>query len=504
MTGNFVQDALFDDFTSRDSGKLGAFYQVRQGLSNDLTLEGAVQVLPDTTQAQAGFIWRLASPAILAASVGTSRGELGYTADLDFQLDRFQIIGNSELYPSTYLYSSQSRDRFNHSLEFKYKFGDSFNLGVIARNRQDQNNSADYISPTFLFRPFSNLSLSGRPDFQGRYLFNAFYQVSLQSRLSFNTFGDIYTTDFGYNFNRQYQLSFGTEFGGDLASRYTLTLNRSARNLTGLSWRLGAAYSNGDLGPIVGASMQVLPSLFARVEYQGIPSRTRSIFGGFGDDRLTISLVSDLSFAGGRIAPSNYTSIGKERGGIAGQIVVEGGRKSFGLNGSIIQVLNKRNQVIGAARTDSSGNFFVGNLPEGVYIVEIDPEQLPVELSLPKTTVVAEVANSAVTRLDFPARLEYGLAGRITDVSGKPIPEVEVELINADGKRVVSAMTDEFGLYRLDGVAVGNYTLGVPVQDGITNSVTLPKLEIAINKDFLYDQNLKLPIAAAGKETERK
>lgn len=250
--------------------------------------------------------------------------------------------------------------------------------------------------------------------------------------------------------------------------------------------------------------MQVLPGLFARVEYQGIPSRTRSIFGGFGDDRLTISLVSDLSFAGGRIAPSNYTSIGKERGGIAGQIVVEGGRKSFDLNGSIIQVLNKRNQVIGAARTDSSGNFFVGNLPEGVYIVEIDPEQLPVELSLPKTTVVAEVANSAVTRLDFPARLEYGLAGRITDVSGKPIPEVEVELINADGKRVVSAMTNEFGLYRLDGVPVGNYTLGVPVQDGITNSVTLPKLEIAINKDFLYDQNLKLPIAAAGKETERK
>lgn len=500
FTGNLIQNTLFDDFNTRDSGKPTAFYQLRQGLSNDLTFEGALQVLPDTTQAQAGVVWRLASPAILAASVGTSRGELGYTTDLDIQLDKLQILGNSELFPAGYLFSTQTRDRFNHSLEFKYRFSNNFNLGAIARSHQDQSNSSDYISPTFYYRPFTNLSFRGRPDVQGRYLFNAFYQMTPQSRLSFNTFGDIYTSNFSHNLNREYLVSLGGEFGGDLASRYTATLNHNSRSLSGLSWRLGLAYSDGNVGPIAGASMRVLPGLFARVDYQGIPSRVSNLIGGFGDERLTISLVSDLSFAGGRLAPANYTSLSQDRGAIAGRIVVEGGKQGFDLGGSIIRVLDSSNKNVGRAITDSQGNFYVGNLPEGIYIVEIDPEQLPVELSLPKTTTVAEIASSAVTRLDFPAKLEYGLAGRITDVTGQPMAEVLVELINFDGTRVSSTVTDQFGLYRLDGVSVGNYTLRVPQQDGITNTVNLPNLQVAINKDFIYDQNLQLPIAAAAKE----
>ncbi|WP_375514442.1 hypothetical protein [uncultured Nostoc sp.] len=154
LTGNYIQKSLFDDFNNRDSGKLAAFYQARQGISNDLTLEGSVQVLPDTTQTQAGFIWRLINPAILAASVGTSHGEFGYTANLDFQLNRLEILGNSELYPTGYLYSNQSRDRFNHSVEAKYTFSNTFNLGVVARKRQYEKTSTSYILPTFSFSPF--------------------------------------------------------------------------------------------------------------------------------------------------------------------------------------------------------------------------------------------------------------------------------------------------------------------------------------------------------------
>ncbi|WP_427162747.1 carboxypeptidase regulatory-like domain-containing protein [Aliinostoc sp. HNIBRCY26] len=500
LTGNLIQNSLFDDFNNTDAGKFTAFYQLRQGLSNNFTVEGLVQTLPDTTQVQAGFAWRLAPPAILAANVGTSRGGVGYTTDLSIQLNQLEITGNSELFPVGYLYTDQSRDRFNHSLELKYKFSNDFNLGAIARSYQDQTNSSEYISPTFYLRPFSGLSFRGRPDVQGRYLFNALYQLNPSSRLSFNTFGDIYTTDFSYNLSRNNLLSLGGEFGGDLANRYTVTLNHNARTLSALSWRLGLAYSDGDVGPIIGANMQVLPGLFARVDYQGIPSRTRNFFGGIGDERLTISLVSDLSFAGGRLTPANYISISQERGAIAGRIVVDGGKQNLDLGGSIIRVFNSRNQNIGRAKTDSQGNFFVGNLSEGVYIVEIDPEQLPVELSLKKTSVVAEVAGAAVTQLDFPVRLEYGIAGKITDVSGQPMSEVEIEVVDAEGKRVTTGTTDQFGLYRVDGLPVGKYTIRIPEQANITNNETLPQLEVAISKDFIYDQNLQLPVAAAVKQ----
>lgn len=502
FSGNSIQNALFDSYNTGDAGQPVAFYQVRQGISNNLTLEGAVQVLPDTTQAQAGFAWRLADPVILATSVGTSRGEFGYTADLDIQLDRLQIIGNSELYPSGYLYDSQSRDLIKHSLETKYRFSNNFSLGFVARSYQDQSNSADYILPTFNFSPFSSLSFSGRPDILGRYLFNAFYQATPKSRLAFNSTGDIYSADFSYNFNREYLLSLGSESGGDLATRYTVTLNRNASSLSGLSWRLGLAYRDGEVGPVVGASMRLIPGLFARIDYQGIPSRYKNIVSGIGDDRLMVSLVSDLSLAGGRVAPAEYTAISKNRGAIAGRIIIEGGRKDFDLSASNIQVFNSRNQSFGGANIDSQGNFFVGNLPEGVYIVQLDPDQLPVELSLKKTSVIVEVANSAVTRLDFPLTIEYGLAGRVTDAAGKPIPELEVRLVNAEGKQISSSVTDQFGLYRLDGVPTGKYSLQVPSQEGITSSDTLPKREITIDDDFLYDQDLQLPISPAVKETK--
>ncbi|MEH2435624.1 MAG: carboxypeptidase regulatory-like domain-containing protein [Nostoc sp.] len=503
LTGNYIQKSLFDDFVNADSGKLAGFFQARQGISNDLTLEGSAQVLSDRTQTQAGFIWRLINPAILAASVGTSNGEFGYTANLDFQLDRLQIFGNSELYPAGYLYSTQLRDRFNHSIEAQYNFSNTFNLGVIARRSQYEKTSATYILPTFSVSPFSNLSLRGAPDFNGRYLFNAFYRPTQNSSLAFSAVSDIYTTDFSYNLNREYLVSLGTESGGDLPTRYTITLNRNASNFSDLSWRIGLGYRDGDIGPVIGASMRVLPGLFARVEYQGIPSRIKNIFGGIGDDRLFISLVSDLSFAGGRMTPSEYTSIGKDKGAIAGRIVIEGAKKGFDLSESTIQLINKQGQAVAETLTDSKGNFFVGNLPEGVYVVQFDPQGLPVELSVKKSTIVAKVESSAVTKLDFPVRVEYGLAGRITDAAGKPIPGIEVEVINAEGKRISSSESDEFGLYRLDAVPLGKYTLRIPPQDGIRNNSNLPTREITIDKDFLYDQNLQLPFATMNQTKDK-
>ena len=497
FTGNLIQDTLFNN-DNRDTGRLAGFYQIRQGISNNLTLEGAVQLLPESTQGQAGFAWRLADPVILAASVGTSRDKVGYTADLDIQLARLQILGNSEFYPQEYFETSSTRDRFNHSLETRYKFSNNFNLGFVARSRQYQDSSSEYILPTFSLSPANNIYFGGRPNFEGQYLLNAFYQATQQTRLSFNSVGDTYTTDLRHNLNREYSLSFGTEFGGDLSTRYTLLLNRSAPSLAGLSWQLGMAYrDDGEVGAVVGAGLRVLPGLYARVDYQTIPSRFKSAFGGAGDEQLTVSLVSDLSFSQGRVSPSDYNSFSKNNGGIAGRVVVQGGRKGFNIEGATVRAVNRKGQTIGASATDAQGSFFIGNLPEDIYIVELDPNELPVEITLKKTSVVAEVAASAVTKLDFPVQLEYGLAGRITDATGKPIPYIEVEVINAEGKKVSSAATDEFGLYRLDSVPIGKYTLRIPPQDGITNSETFPTKEISVDNDFIYDQNLQLPFTPA-------
>lgn len=178
LSGNLAQNALFYGFNG-DAGEPVGFYQFRQGLSNNLTFEGAIQAIPDTLQAQAGFVWRPASPVILTTSLGTSRGELGYTADLDADFGKLEILANSQLFPSGYYSNNGSGDRYNHSLEVNYRFSNTFNLGFLARSRQsDGDDATNYILPTFAVNPFSGLSLRGRPDIEGQYIFNAFYQIS--------------------------------------------------------------------------------------------------------------------------------------------------------------------------------------------------------------------------------------------------------------------------------------------------------------------------------------
>jgi hypothetical protein len=501
FSGNLVQNTLFNqEFDSNYTGKFVGFYQLRQGISKNLTFEGSVQATPGDLQSQAGLVLRLANPVILSGSVGTSGDKVGYTADLDVQLPNLQINGNSQSVPAGYESSTGISQRYNHSLELKYNLNNNYNLGFIARSYKDSSRDSSYILPTFTARPFSSLSINGRPDIDGRYLVNAFYQPNTATRLSFNSYGGLYTSDLSYKFGNDYQLSLGNEFGSSLESRYSLTVGRNPSNLDQLGWNLGLAYRGGEIAPVAGASMRVLPGLFARVEYQGIPSRTKGIFGGFGDDRFTVSLVSDLSFAGGRATPASYGGISKERGAIAGRIQVAGGKKNFDLSGSNVRVIDSRNRMVGAAQTDKSGNFFVGNLPEGVYLVELEPDELPIELSVAKTSRTVEVANSAVTKLDFPVRQEYGVAGKITDVTGQPISEVKVELINGSGARVISNVTDKFGLYRFDGVPVGKYTLRVSQADNFNSNDVLPKRQIEIRDEFVYNQNLQLPISTAAKK----
>jgi hypothetical protein len=496
FSGNLAQSALVDGFNSNSDGKLVGFYQLRQGISENLTLEAGVQAIPETVQSQAGLVWRIANPAVLSASVASSFDRVGYTADLDFQLDKLEINASSQYLPQGFRTGRKTSDRSNHTLEVNYRMNNKFNLGVLARSNADESRSVNYILPFFYARPFSSLSVSGRPDTIGRYLLNATYRPTYKSTLSLNSFGDNFISDFNYQLNRNYNVAFGTEFGGGLSPRYSARVGSSPTNFRDLSWSLGLAFKDGDVAPTAGASMQLVPGLLARVDYQGIPSRGLSGFG----ETLSVSLVSDLSFAGDRVTPSYSSGISKERGAVAGQLKIEGKQKDFDLKGANILVYNNLGKNIGSATTDSQGNFFIGNLPEGKYIVELEPTDLPVELSAPKTSLIAEVANSAVTNLSFPLRLEYGLAGRITDVSGQAVPQLRIELLNPLGARIITGVTDEYGLYRFDGVPVGKYVLRIPSQEGILTSDSLPKHKVEIRNEFVYNQNLQLPISTAAKK----
>jgi hypothetical protein len=187
-------------------------------------------------------------------------------------------------------------------------------------------------------------------------------------------------------------------------------------------------------------------------------------------------------------------SIRDDRGGVAGLIRIKAPRgfERPVMAGQTILVDGRA-----ATRTENDGSFFVGGLRPGVYRIELESAMLPIELTPLRRVVVAEVAPAAVTRVDFLVRPEFGIAGRVTDSRGTPVPGIRVELIGADGERAAVATTDAFGLFRVDGLPIGRYELR-PVEEDLGGAVSpTPRREIEIRDDFLFGQDLQLPVVVA-------
>ena len=179
----------------------------------------------------------------------------------------------------------------------------------------------------------------------------------------------------------------------------------------------------------------------------------------------------------------------ENRGAVNGRIVIDApiALPSYDLRDVMI-FLDGRT----AGRTELGGNFFIGNLRAGVYTVEMDIENLPIELVPERTRFVVEVAAAAVTRIDFVVKPQFGIAGRLTDATGQSLPEVRVAVFDLEGREVGSAATDQFGLYRIDGLPVGSYTLALaPESPGA--DFQPPTRPIEIRDDFLFGQDLVIP-----------
>ena len=207
------------------------------------------------------------------------------------------------------------------------------------------------------------------------------------------------------------------------------------------------------------------------------------------NNRLMVQLVGDLALAGGRLLPADSVSVRRGKGAIAGRVQIADTSvdTEHDLDGLAVFVNGQL-----AARTDTGGTFFVGGLQAGVYQTELDRENLPIELVPRRASITAAVAAGTVTRLDFFVDLEFGLAGRIVDSDGARLPGIEVELLDDDGQVVKTAATDRFGLYRIDGVPIGRYTLRVSAASGVAES-WLPTRIVEIRDDFLFGQDLVLP-----------
>jgi hypothetical protein len=217
------------------------------------------------------------------------------------------------------------------------------------------------------------------------------------------------------------------------------------------------------------------------------------------EPRVLFNLIADLGLSRGRLVAAQTTAVREGRGGIAGVVHVEAPRgfPRFHLADLPVSIDGRR-----VARTDADGEFFVGNLRPGVYHLELGSENLPIELVARLRSVNAEVSGAAVTRVDFIVRPEFGVAGRVRDAAGTPVAGLEVEVLDDSGSVVSRTRSDRYGLFRIDGLAIGRYLLR-PAPFGIAGlDAAAAARPVQITDDFLFDQDLTLPLLVDDGATE--
>lgn len=475
--GNLLDDLLGNGEGGPDG--VGAYVQARFGLTANWTLETAAQHDGGDGAVMAGFVGRLPGDILASAAIGLDAGGPAHELSLDQEWSRWRWVARSRSQPPS-ADEKEGSGTSDHQIELGWRRSARLDLALIARDRTSEGGHWSFLLPSVSWRPRDDLGLRARPDSEGSMQLDVEYRPKPWSRLAVSM-GERLFIDSTFDLGAHYQLSARTEHGG----------GQSARQAAGVRWssggrrqlQLGAEFemAAGGAGYRLDGKAKLAAGLLGTwVVEDGA--------GGSGDGgpRLEVGLSLDLAVAGGKLVPASASRSHGERGGVAGRIVAAGGVASGVLEGLTITVDGN-----GRASTEAGGRFSLSNLTPGLHAIALDTADLPIELVPVKRVVLAEIAAGAVTRVDFEVKAEYGIAGRVTDADDRRLVSVPLELIDAAGVRVAAAETDRFGLYRMDGLAPGRYTLAV--QAGDPRAQGAPQATVALTDDFLFGQDLVLP-----------
>ncbi len=485
--GNLLRDLL----DSTEDGGLAGFYQWRYGVSDRFTVEAAVQQSADSRLVLAGFVSQLGPSTSMSLGVGSSAGGQGYDLMLEALRPSWRFLAQSRWTEAGFL-SPDSAKAFSHFAEIGYRGVPRLKASLIGRSIDSPSGRQEFVLPAISWRPLDPLYLRARPDVEGDYRYDLSYRFGASGRLAV-TVEDKASATLSFRPAYRYRFSLGANFGDGEPDRYSAILRRFGSGRRRASWTAGTLYASGETGYLAGVTLALWPGVLGRVELESDPL----LLGPDGrpDRRALFGLSTDLAFSRGRFLPARTLSVRDDRGAIAGRIKIDApeGFPEYPLEK--VEVLL---EGLPASQTRAGGTYFVGNLEAGLYLVELDRENLPIELTPERVSFVVEVAPAAVTRLDFVVRPEFGVSGQVTDDAGRRQPGLRLELFDGEGRKVTSAVTDRFGLYRIDALPIGRYVLRISPKSFPAVDIEPPSRPIEIADDFLFGQDLVLPAAAGG------
>ena len=167
------------------------------------------------------------------------------------------------------------------------------------------------------------------------------------------------------------------------------------------------------------------------------------------------------------------------------------------IEGIYVIVTDESDNEIGSIYSEEDGTYEIGNLPNGDYTIiatYTDPTGT-IEDIVKEVAVTIENSDKQVDiELELPNN--HKVTGTITDSNTKnPLPDVEVKLVDKDGKEIIVVKTGEDGTYEIPNLPDGDYKLIVTYKDpdGDPDQDITKEVEVTINGAD-EEVNIELPI----------
>jgi len=474
VAGAGTEGSIFDD--NKSEGATG-FARARYAPLDDVTVEAAVTYDPED-----------GASGVVGAAVGLGKYGTAYAAaalrdDGQKAFEGLYFVEFKKLSLSARLNYREDNDAEedepdtieNHFIEATYDYSKNLRFGAVAR----RNMEATFVLPFVSWRVAEGLSFSARPNQEGKYRLEAraepFKDISLQVFYEASGFARV-SYDFETELTGESELSFEAIYDDELG--FAVGLQGQRLYDIPLFWQLRGEHRANNSTASVGLRHELRPgiSLFANGGLRRFNAGGSELFGSFG-------LTFDLGLARDSFTAAPRQANNPRFGKIAGRVAVPEGfeLQDEDLEGAQI-IINE--QPAGSVEKD--GTFWLPRVPKGVSAVRLEASKLPIDLVVDTDVVFAKITPGAVTPIDFDLAVEVGTAGRIIGPDGEPVEGVPLQMLNSEGVVVSRARSNQFGLFRMDGLRPGKYVLeALDIWEGASREV-----EIGVEYVFGTDLNV--------------
>lgn len=477
VAGAGAEGSIFDDEKSR--GATG-FARTRYAPLDDFTVEAGLAFDPD--DGLSGVVGAAAGlgefgTAYAAASLSES-GEKGFEGLYFAEFKKFSLNARFNYRENNDAEAGEPDTVENHFIEAAYDYSQDLLFGAIAR----RNIEATFVLPFISWRAPGGVSLSARPNLEGTYRLEAraepFENINLQVFYEGEGFARV-AYDFYTELTGDGELSLEAIYDEDDDSLgFAVGIQGHRLFGTHIFWQLRGERQKTNTVLSAGLRHELRPgvSVFADSGFRKFDGGSTELFGSLG-------LTFDVGFTGDTLAAAPRQATNPRLGRIAGRVVVPDSFELLDgdLEGAQIIIDGKP-----AGRVEADGSYWLPRVPKGVSSVRLEADNLPIDLVVDSDTIQARVAPGAVTPVNFELAVEVGTAGRIIGPDNEPVAGVPLQMLNAEGIVVSRARSNQFGLFRMDGLRPGTYILqALDKWEGASR-------EVIIKGEYVFGTDLKV------------